>query len=189
MAQVPTTAQPVMLAPGVWDIDPSHSNVEFVSRHLFSRVRGRFTEFSGVITVGAEPGESSVEVTVQAASIDTGHHERDAHLRGPEFLDTERFPTLRFRSTSVGEPEPGGHVRLEGDLTIRGMTRSVVLAVDYLGSSEDPWGGRRAGFSARTEIDRDDFGATWNVVLETGGLLVAKTVAIELEIEAVLRQA
>ena len=184
-SQRTTTTPPLM--PGVWDIDPSHSNVEFVVRHLFSRVRGRFTDFAGTIEVGADLSQSAAEVTIQAASIDTNYEERDLHLRSPDFLDTARFPALTFRSSGVREFDGRQALRLDGDLTIRDATKPVSLAVEFLGWSDDPWGGKRAGFSARTEIDRDDFGANWNVVLETGGLLLGKRVQVELEIEAVLR--
>jgi polyisoprenoid-binding protein YceI len=188
MSQLQSTAATPILVAGVWDIDPGHSSVEFVVRHLLSRVRGRFADFAGTIEVGVDPVRSAATVTIQAASIDTNHQERDAHLRNPDFLDVERFPTLAFRSSGVREFD-GKHVlRLAGDLTIRDVTRPVSLDVEYLGWSEDPWGGMRAGFSARTEINRDDFGVNWNVVLETGGLLVGRRVQIELEIEAVLRR-
>lgn len=189
MTQTDVTASPSSLATGVWDIDQDHSNVEFVARHLFSRVRGRFAQFSGVINVADDPRDSSVEVSIDSASIDTNHTERDEHLRNSDFLDVSAFPALTFTSTSVTAVGDEGTFQVEGDLTIRGVTRPVVLDVGYLGSSADPWGGTRAGFSARTEIDRDNFGASWNVVLETGGLLVGKKVQIELEIEAIRRQA
>jgi polyisoprenoid-binding protein YceI len=182
----PTTAMPLLVR-GVWDIDPGHSSVEFVARHLFSRVRGRFPEFGGTIEVRPNPTQSSVDVTIQARSIDTNHQERDEHLRNADFLDVERFPSLTFRSSGTRGFDSKGALRLDGDLTIRDVTRSVSLDVEYLGWSDDPWGGKRAGFSARTEIDRDDFGANWNVVLETGGLLVGKRVLVEVEIEALLR--
>ncbi len=181
------TADPSILSPSVWDIDRDHSNVEFIARHLLSRVRGRFTDVAGVITVDPDPTRSSVEVSIQAASIHTDHQERDQHLRSADFLDAERFPLLSFRSTSVSPTDADSGFRVEGELTIRDMTRPVVLDAEYLGWSDDPWGAKRAAFSARTEIDRDDFGASWNVVLETGGLLVGRKVQIELEIEAILR--
>jgi polyisoprenoid-binding protein YceI len=181
------TTRPPELAIGVWDIDPSHSNVEFVARHLFSRVRGRFGRFSGVINVADSPADCSVVVTIDAASIDTSHADRDEHLRGADFLDVDEFPTLTFTSTSVSAIAGNGRGQIEGLLSIRGITRPVLLDVEYLGGGGDPWGGVRAGFSARTEIDRDDFGANGNVVLETGGLLIGKKVQIELEIEAVRR--
>jgi polyisoprenoid-binding protein YceI len=182
----PTTAMPLLI-PGVWDIDPGHSSVEFVARHLFSRVRGGFNEFGGTVYVRPDPTQSSVEVAIQARSIDTNHEQRDEHLRNPDFLHVERFPTLTFRSSGTRGFDSQGTLRLHGDLTIRNVTRPVSLDVEYLGWSDDPWGGKRAGFSARTEIDRDDFGANWNVVLETGGLLVGKRVLIEIEVEALLR--
>jgi polyisoprenoid-binding protein YceI len=182
-----TTARPSDLATGTWEIDQGHSDVGFVARHLFSRVRGRFSQFSGVINVTDDPADSSVEVTIEAASIDTNHPERDEHLRGEGFLDVEQFPALTFRSTSVGSVGEDGQGRMQGLLTVRENTRPVVLEVEYLGAGTDPWGGVRAGFSARTEIDRDDFGANWNVVLETGGILIGKKVQIELEIEAIRR--
>jgi polyisoprenoid-binding protein YceI len=182
-----TTATPV-LVPGVWDIDPSHSSVEFVARHLFSRIRGRFAEFTGTIEVGADPAPSTAEVTIRAASIDTNNDVRDENLRNTEYLDVKRFPTLTFRSSGVRDLDVERALRVDGDLTIRDVTRSVSLDVEYLGCGDDPWGGPRAGFSARTEIVRDDFGANGNVVLETGGLLVGRRVQIELEIEAVLRR-
>jgi len=175
-----------VIAPGVWEIDPAHSNVEFVARHLLSRVRGRFTGFSGAITIADDPARSSGEATIEAASVDTGNPDRDAHLRSPDFLDVERFPTLSFRSTAVTEDGAGSY-RVDGDLTIRGVTRPVTLELEYLGWSDDPWGGKRAGFSASTEIDRHDFGATWNLAVETGGVVVGRKVRIELEIEAVLQ--
>jgi polyisoprenoid-binding protein YceI len=175
------------LAPGVWEIDPAHSNVEFVARHLLSKVRGRFSSFSGDLTIADDPAQSGVEVTIDAARIETGTPDRDAHLRSADFLDVERFPSLSFRSTAVRAGDEPGHYLVDGDLTIRDVTRPVTLDVEYLGWSDDPWGGQRAGFSASTEIDRDEFGANWNVVVETGRLLVGKRVRIELEVEAVLR--
>jgi polyisoprenoid-binding protein YceI len=181
-----TVATPADLTTGTWDIDQTHSNVEFVARHLFSRVRGRFGRFGGVINVTDDPRDSTIEVTIEAASIETNLAERDEHLRGEHFLDVDQFPTLTFASTSI-MPVDGGQGQIDGLLTIRGITQPVQLEVEYLGAGNDPWGGRRAGFSARTEIDRDDFGANWNVVLETGGILIGKKVEIELEIEAVRR--
>jgi polyisoprenoid-binding protein YceI len=177
-----------ILAPGAWEIDPSHSNVEFVARHLLSKVRGRFSGFSGTLTIADQPTESSAEVTIDAGSITTGTDDRDTHLRSADFLDVERYPTLSFRSTAVRAGDEPGRYLVDGDLTIRDVTRPVTLDVEYLGWSDDPWGGKRAGFSATTEITRDDFGASWNVVVESGGLLVGKKVRIELEVEAILQQ-
>jgi polyisoprenoid-binding protein YceI len=185
MTTAPSPTQTVV-APGTWDIDRDHSNVEFVARHLLSKVRGRFNEFEGAITVGEDPAESSVEVTIDAASIDTHQPDRDAHLRSGDFLDVEEYPTLHFVSTAVRPSGEDGHFEVDGDLTIRDVTKPVTLDVEFLGWSDDPWSGERAGFSASTEIDRDEFGANYNVVLETGGLLVGKKVRIELEVEAIL---
>jgi polyisoprenoid-binding protein YceI len=172
---------------GRWVIDPSHSDVQFIARHMMvSRVRGHFREFSGVINIAEVPEESWVEVTIAAASIDTGDEERDRHLRSPEFLDVERFPELRYRSTSV---RAVGDDRWEvtGDLTIRDVTRPVTLDVEFCGVAVDPWDNVRAGFLGSTEINREDFDITWNQALETGGFLVGKGVKVELDVEAVLQ--
>ena len=174
-----------VLAPGVWEIDPVHTNVEFVARHLLSKVRGRFASFSGNVLIAEDPEQSSVEVTIDAASVETGSPERNAHLRNADFLDVERFPSLSFRSTKLRSGDGPGRYLLDGDLTIRDVTRPVTLDVEYHGWSDDPWGSQRAGFSATTAIERADYGASWNAVVETGGLVVGKTVRIELEVEAV----
>jgi polyisoprenoid-binding protein YceI len=172
-------------APGAWEIDPSHSSVEAVARHLMiSKVRGRFGAFSGTLTIGDTPQRSSVVATISAASIDTGDERRDAHLRSPDFLDAENHPTLEFRSTKVrqvGETK----LWLDGALTIRGVTRPVSLDVNYLGLVTDPFGNDKAVFTAETELDREDWGMTWNAALETGGVLVGRKLKIELEIQAV----
>jgi polyisoprenoid-binding protein YceI len=174
-------------APGDWNLDPGHTTAGFVARHLVvTKVRGQFTDVAGVIHVGEAPEDSSVEVTIQAASVHTGDARRDEHLRSPDFLDAERFPTLEFRSTSV----QGGAERwkVSGDLTVHGVTRPVVLDVEYNGASASPWGSQVTSFSARTEIDREDFGLTWNQALETGGVVVGKKVVVEIETEAILAQ-
>jgi polyisoprenoid-binding protein YceI len=171
-------------AAGTYEIDPAHSVVEFVVRHMgLSKVRGRFNEFSGTIRVAEDPAQSSVEATVQAASIDTRNADRDAHLRSADFLDTDRYPTLEYRSTAVHQQ--GDRWLVEGDLTVRGVTRSVPLTVEFEGAANDPWGNSRIGFSAAAEVNREDFGLTWNQALETGGWLVGKQVKIELSAEAV----
>jgi polyisoprenoid-binding protein YceI len=171
-------------AAGEWAIDRSHSSVEFSVRHLMvAKVRGHFAHFAGTIRVAEAPQESQVEVTVDAASLDTGDPQRDEHLRSPDFLDVERYPTLTFRSARL--EGAGRQFRLHGELTIRGATRPVAVDVEYLGVVVDPWGRQRAVFSAATEIDREDFGLTWNAALETGGVLVGRNVRIEAEVEAV----
>ena len=175
----------VLPTPGTWEIDASHSSVGFVARHLMiSKVRGAFAKVSGQLTIGETPEASSVVATIDAASIDTGEPTRDAHLRSPDFLDVEKYPTLAFRSTYVKQLDETS-LRLDGDLTIRGATRPVSLEVRYEGLVTDPFGNEKAAFSAETEIDREDWGITWNKALETGGVLVGKRVKIELEIQAV----
>ncbi len=169
-----------------WKIDPGHSTAEFAVRHLMvTTVKGRFHRFDGTILWDeARPEASSVTVTVDASSIDTGNAQRDDHLRSADFFDVERFPTITFRSTRV-EPLGPGKVRVVGDLTIRDVTREVALDVTLEGRSKSPWGAEVAGFSAETVIDRKDFGLTWNMPLETGGFLVDDRVRVMFSIEAV----
>jgi polyisoprenoid-binding protein YceI len=171
-------------APGTWVIDPSHSSVEVVARHMMiSKVRGRFADFSGRIVVGERPGDSSVEVTIDAASIDTADARRDEHLRAADFLDVADHPEITFRSTSI-RPGRRGHWDVTGDLTLRGVTRPVSLDVELEGIGA-AYGGPRAVFSGVTEVDREEFGLTWNMALETGGVLVGRQLKIELSIQAV----
>jgi polyisoprenoid-binding protein YceI len=167
-----------------WQIDPTHTHVEFAVRHLMiATVKGRFADVSGTLELDEQdPSRSSVSVSIGAASLDTRVDQRDAHLRSADFFDVERFPTIRFVSTRV-ERTPDGAIALAGDLTIRDVTRPVTLAVTDEGRGTDPWGGERAGFSATTRIDRRDFGLTYNAALETGGVLVGDEVKISLEIE------
>jgi polyisoprenoid-binding protein YceI len=174
-------------AAGTWAIDPSHTHAGFSVRHLMvSKVRGRFAAVSGTVTIAEDPLDSHVEVAIDTASIDTRDEQRDAHLRSPDFFDVENYPTMTYRSTAV-RPSGKGRWLVEGDLTLHGVTRPVPLEVAFEGAGSDPWGGVRAGFSARAEIDREDFNLTWNQVLETGGIAVGKKVAIELEVETVLQ--
>jgi polyisoprenoid-binding protein YceI len=168
-----------------WTFDNSHSNVGFSVRHLMiSKVRGHFNKWSGTFDYDpAHPQASKIEVHIDAASIDTREEKRDAHLRSPDFFDVEHHPELVFKSTSV---EGGGEeLVLTGDLTIHGVTKRVQLKVESLGTTKDPWGGERAGFSASTSISRKDFGLHWNVALETGGVVVGDKIEITIEIEAV----
>jgi polyisoprenoid-binding protein YceI len=171
--------------PGVWEIDAAHSSVGFVARHLMvAKARGRFTRFTGSIAIGETPEASSVSASIDASSIDTAEPTRDAHLRSPDFLDVERFPTLEFRNVAARQTG-ATTLELDGELTIRDVTRPVTLEVSYEGLTPDPFGNERAVFSAETEIDREEWGITWNKALETGGVLVGRRVKIELEIEAV----
>ncbi len=169
-----------------WVIDASHSTITFSVRHMMiSKVRGRFTRFDGTVDFDEQdPANSKVNVTIDASSIDTRDERRDGHLMSPDFLDVANYPTLTFVSKKV-EVIDENHGRLIGDLTIRGVTREVTLDVEYNGQSKSPWGTISAGFSATTKINRKDWGLTWNVALETGGVLVGEEVAIEIEIEIV----
>lgn len=173
---------------GTFVLDKSHTEVGFIARHLMvSKVRGRFTDFEGTIVVADDPSESSVEVTIQAASINTNDENRDKHVRTNDFLSTDEFPALTFRSTKV-ELSSGGDWKVNGDLTVRGVTRPIVLDVQFEGVIQDPWGNQRLGFTASGEIDRNDFGVSFNAALETGGFVVSPKVKLEIEAEAV-RQA
>ncbi len=172
-------------AAGTWTVDPSHSQVGFTAKHLVvSKVRGRFSDYDVDLSVADDPARSRVAVTIQAGSISTGDDHRDGHLKGADFLDVENHPTLSFRSTSV-QPVSEDTWKVTGDLTIRGTTKSVALDVEFLGVAEDPWGNQRSGFSATTEIDRGDWGLTWNQPLAGGGVLVGRKVRIEIEVQAV----
>lgn len=171
--------------PGTYALDTAHTTIEFVGRHLMiTKVRGRFTDFSGQIVIGEAPEDSSVDVTIQAASVDSSDEKRDGHLRSPDFLDVERYPTITFRSTEVKVHEDGT-AKVSGDLTVKGVARPVTLDVEFDGAQADPWGGQRLGFSAQTQIDREDWGLTWNVALETGGVLVGRQIRLEFNVEAV----
>jgi polyisoprenoid-binding protein YceI len=172
---------------GTYEIDRAHSMVEFVSRYLMvTKVRGRFGQFSGQVHIADDPLESSVEVTVDAGSIDTRDETRDQHLRGEDFLAVDTYPTLEFRSTRLERSAEGW--RLVGDLTVRGVTREVALDVEFDGAAADPWGNTRIAFTASTEIDREDWGLTWNKTLETGGVLVGRKIVIELTVQATAKQ-
>lgn len=168
-----------------WEFDHAHSSVGFSIRHLLvSKVRGRFNTWSGELHFDEKhPERSSVEVRIDAKSIDTGEAQRDAHLRSPDFFDVEKFPHLIFKSTRV---EKSGEDRLTllGDLTIRGITKPVVLEVEHGGSLKDPWGKQRAGFTASAVIDRKDYGIVFNQVLDAGGLALGDKVTLAIDIEA-----
>jgi polyisoprenoid-binding protein YceI len=170
---------------GTWTIDPVHSEVGFSVRHMMvSKVRGRFTKFSGELVTAADPQASSATAEIDLASIETGNEQRDGHLRSIDFFDVENHPLMTYRST--GLRRDGDRYVLDGELTLKGVTRNVPLALELNGFGPDAYGGTRAGFSATGEINRQDFGVTWNAALETGGVVVADRVALHLEIEAVL---
>jgi polyisoprenoid-binding protein YceI len=170
---------------GVYTIDPMHTTVEFIGRHLMiTKVRGRFPEVPGTITIDDEPTKSHVEVELQVASIDTGIPDRDGHLRSADFFNADDYPTITFKSTKV-EAGRSGTWDVTGDLTVRDVTHPITLEVDFDGANLSPFGDERIAFSAATEVDREDWGLTWNVALETGGVLVGKKVRIELNVQAV----
>jgi polyisoprenoid-binding protein YceI len=178
---VTTTA--TLPATGTWVVDASHSSIEAIAKHLvISRVRARFSRFEGKIVVADQLECSTVDVAIQAASIDTNDARRDGHLRNEDFLDVENHPTLTFRSDSVKDAGDGEYF-IPGELTIRGVTRPVELAVTYLGLAKDPWGNDKAGFSATATLDRDEFGITWNAALETGEVLVGRHLKVEIELQ------
>ena len=169
---------------GTFTLDASHTTVGFVAKHLMvSKVRGSFTDVSGAITIADEPLASSVDVVIGAASITTGSPDRDKHLRSNDFLDLDNHPEITFRSTRVVS-HSGSDFVLAGELTIRGVTREVELAVEFDGLARSPWGQEVIAFTATTEIDREEFGITWNAALETGGVLVGRKVKIEITAEA-----
>lgn len=172
------------LTPGTWTLDPTHSSVSFVARHMMvSKVRGTFGDYSAEITIGDDPLQSSLRAEVQMASIDTGNADRDGHLRTNDFFDIENHPIMTLVAT--GFAPKGDDFVMSADLTIRGVTRSVDFDLSFEGAGTDPWGGTRAGFTASTTINRKDFGIEWNTALETGGVLVGDKVQIELDIQLV----
>ena len=172
------------LTPGVWNVDPVHSSIGFVARHLMiSKVRGTFATFSGTLTIADEPVQSKVEATVEVASVTTGDDSRDTHLKSADFFDVEKNPTMTLVSTGI-DPKGSDYV-LHTDLTIKGVTKPVDFDLEFDGVSKDPWGGTRAGFAAETEVNRKDWGLEWNVALETGGVMLGEKVKIQLEIQAV----
>ena len=173
---------------GAWDIDPTHSTVGFSVRHMMvSKVRGYFREFSGELVTAEDPAQSSVTATIDLASIDTRQEQRDAHIRSADFFDVENHPQMTFRSTAVRTD--GADWFVDGELTIKGITKPVTLELELNGFGPDAYGGTRAGFSAKTEINRNDFGVDIKMPMDGGGVVVGDKITVELEIEAVLRTA
>ena len=173
---------------GTWDIDPTHSTVGFSVRHMMvSKVRGYFREFTGEIVTAQDPAESTVNATIELTSIDTRQEQRDAHIRSADFFDVDNHPQMTFRSTAV--KTDGADWTVEGELTIKGRTKPVVLDLELNGFGPDAYGGYRAGFSAKTEINRNDFGVDIKMPMDGGGVVVGDKISVELEIEAVLRTA
>ena len=176
---------PVAGTKTTWKLDPSHTTVEFSAKHLMiTTVKGRITDVAGTISIDEKkPENSSVEVTLKSSSLDTRTDQRDQHLRSADFLDVEKYPEIRFRSTRIQGDKQS--FKLTGDLTIRDVTRPITIDVEFEGRTKDPWGGERVGFSANGKIDRRDFGLTWNQALEAGGVVVGNDIKISLEAQAV----
>ena len=175
----------VLPAPGTWEIDPGHADVAFTGRHfMVTKVRGRFTDVTGTVRVAEDMSDSRVDVVIGMASVESGSAARDEHLRSSEMFDVEQFPQATFRSVRVDWHGARGVVH--GELNIHGVTREVPLQVSFEGYARDPWGGDRAIFSAETKVNREDFGITWNMALETGGVLASKDITINIEIETLL---
>jgi polyisoprenoid-binding protein YceI len=169
---------------GTYELDVAHTSVEFVARHMLTKVRGRFTDFSGTIEVAERPEDSSVAVQIETASIKTDTEKRDEHLKSGDFLQIEEFPTISFKSTAV-RPTGGTSFELDGDLTIKDVTKPVTLAGEFLGAGPGMDGKTpMLAASARTTIEREDWGVNWNMAVETGGFLVSKKVDLEIEVEA-----
>jgi len=180
----PTTTT-TLLPAGTWNIDPSHSSVEFSVRHLMiSKVKGSFKTFSGAVTVPEDPFQASIHVTIDPNSIDTGDATRDQHLRSADFFEVEKYPVAEYRSSGV-RPEGDGYV-VDGQLTLHGVTRPVALILELNGVGGDPWGNIRAGFAATTEINRRDFGIDITMPLETGGVVVGDKIKLSIDVELVL---
>jgi len=170
---------------GTWTIDPVHSEVGFSVRHMMvSKVRGRFTNFSGEIVTGADPFTSSATAEIDLKSITTGQDQRDEHLRSADFFEVEKYPTMTYRSTGA-RFEDGNYI-LDGELTLKGVTKSVPLVLEFNGFGPDPYGGTRAGFTASGEINRRDFNVSFSTPMQNGGAVVADKITLHLEIEAVL---
>ena len=169
---------------GTYTVDASHSELTFSARHMMvSKVRGRFNDVSGAIVFGEDPLASQVDITIAAASVDTNSADRDAHLKSADFFDVETYPSITFRSTGVKDLK-GDQFTLEGELTVRDVTRPVSFTATYNGLGTNPWGQQVVGFEGRVELDREDFGLTWNQALETGGVLVGKVITIDIAVEA-----
>jgi len=168
---------------GTYAFDPGHTTVEFIGKHMFTKTRGRFTAAEGTIVIGERPEDSSVEVTIEAASLQSNQEQRDGHLKSPDFLNVDEYPAITFKSS--GFRHSGGRTfELDGDLTIKDITNPVTMKGEFLGTGIDPYGKVSAGFTASTQIEREDWDMTWNMALEAGGFLVGKTVTIEVEVEA-----
>ena len=170
---------------GTYAIDPSHTEIGFVARHaMVTRVRGGFTDFEGSATTGENLADAGLDLTLRTASVNTGSGDRDAHLRSGDFFDVDTYPTIRYVSTRVTSPSPEV-LRVEGDLTIKDVTRPVAIDFEFDGVARDPFGNERVGLSGEVVVNRKDFGLTWNAALETGGVLVSENVTLVFEVSAI----
>ncbi|MDQ6649668.1 MAG: YceI family protein [Actinomycetota bacterium] len=182
-----TTSESLSTLTGTYELDPTHTRLGFATKHaMVATVRGSFGDFSGVLTLDAEdPSRSAAQIDIVVDSVDTGNAQRDGHLRTNDFFESEKYPAITFRSTRAAVKTDGESYQMWGDLTVKGITREVQLDLDYQGTATDPYGNLRVGFEGRTTVNRKDFGLTWNVALETGGILVGEKVKIELDVSAV----
>lgn len=172
--------------PGTWEIDPAHASFEFVARHLMVRVRGKFSDVKAVATVAEVPEQSTLAVDIDATTVDTGDATRDGHLRSGDFFGVDEHPQITFRSTGVRPGDGETEWKVDGDLTIRGVTRPITVDVEFLGGATDPWGNQRIGFSGVVpEVNREDWDLTWNAALESGGVLLSRSVRLEMDAEMV----
>ena len=170
---------------GTYTLDPSHTEIGFTARHaMVTKVRGAFNEFEGTATTGANLTDARIDVTIQAASVDTKSADRDGHLRSGDFFDVETYPTIRFTSTEITSPD-AETLRVAGDLTIKDVTKPVVIDFEYDGAALDPFGNQRVGLTGKVEVNRKDFGLVWNAALETGGVLVSENVTLTFEVSAI----
>jgi polyisoprenoid-binding protein YceI len=181
-----TTAPALTELTGTYTLDPAHTRIGFVARHaMVTKVRGSFNEFEGTASIdGADPANSSVQVTINAASIDTRNAQRDEHLRGNDFLSMDEYPKITFSSTGVRQVDETTF-EVTGDLTIKGVTNSITVPFSFEGAAKDPFGNERVGFDGSVAINRKDYGITWNAALETGGVLVSDKVTLEFEVSAI----
>lgn len=173
-------------AAGTYLLDPSHSDLRIVARHLMvSKVTGTFGEMTGTIEVADDPADSTVEIIAKAATVNTGTPDRDNHLRSPDFLDAEKYPEIAFKSTAIARN--GANWKLTGDLTIRDTTKPATFDLTYEGNATDPYGNQKVAFTASGQIDREAWGLTWNVPLESGGVLVSKHFKVEFDVQGLLQ--
>jgi len=181
-----TTTTDFQTLTGTYALDPAHSRIGFVARHaMVTKVRGAFNDVEGSTTIdGANPENSSVSVTLKVESIDTRNEQRDGHLRTNDFLDIENYPTITFTSTAI-KHDGGNDFEVTGDLTIKDVTKSITIPLEFQGAAKDPFGNDRIGFEGSVVVNRKDWGITWNAALETGGVLVSEKVTLEFEISAV----